>query len=356
MEWIKANSGLSVAQIKKKNLVDCVRGISSIVDVIDQMSPSEYLIIPINQQLFPLRDDRSSMEMTSKSFKKHGLSHNLNYGTKANVLEKVLSPQQLALDTITKNHNLEFNDNSYSSIVRRGVKWMDTSSRHKLWTDVDLMRGFNLASLIIENEFPLYFLNRGRLFHVKIPSSSSEPVVDGTLKGYDVLLYNLVTDSSDLSDWMNIDGNKTLNDDDLKKIKKGWDMYSAESSRTVFHEWRMDFQYVAASVLRQKLSLVPDTLGREGDPILYNILPLPSKEFVDFFMKLSNNVLIEYGKRNGNETWTGLKKLNTAEAMPLMQVKLFKDGVESCYKRDDSYDSLDETIANFGEMRQKYVS
>lgn len=358
--WVFLNNGHTAGEIKEKAFRDDkVTGMVELASLIsDDLRDYEYIVVQKEQMLYPFHE---GWPMTGRDFKKRGNQFNLGIGTRAEMIEGRASPQQLIVGTVNKEHGkiqpfsqgdilsqAEKDNETYNRICRRGFKWDRRSGYlHAIMPQVDLIRGWRLASLVIYTDMDIRYSNPGNIFFTEIPTTRDSPKAR-----YKAKMYNFATTLPDgYADWVTIDGAIAGGTDEFEKAMRGIDIYSSASLRYKFHEFLFNFQYVAASVLRAhytdkryaegKFKNRKRVDGQKIEPVLLNIPIPPSEHLMKFGWKLDNNVLIEYTDPNGK---TRLKKLNAAEKEAFLSTKLFLSSAYDCYNVDESLESLDHVV------------
>lgn len=363
-KWHYFNNGISAGRITRKKLrFRNIRGILNIVDEIHNLNSDEYLVISINQDIFPFSE---GWEMTSRDFKKGGNQFNLSLGTKEEMIRDKVTPQQRICDIIAREFDgvklLEersywdvlANREIYNQICRRGFKWNRRGSMlHTLMPQRDLSRGWRLASLVINEDMNLRFSNPGEIFLIEIPTTKGNP----DIVRYAVKLYNFATRYPDAyGDWQMLDG-QVSSSEEFEKAMRGIDMYSPASRRYKIQEFRLNFQLIAAAILRQHYNddrmhqgkfsngkRVPD---QEIEPVKLNV-PIPLTERrIGLDWKLDNNVVLEYRtKTEGGDEEVKVKKLNVGERELILSLDTYLDHIigESPYIMDEGLNGLDDYV------------
>jgi|TARA_B100001971_G_C18226928_1_gene561141 hypothetical protein len=365
-QWVYLNNGLTPGRInKKEKAYERVRGMTDLTQAIESLGTNQFLVIPRQQTLYPYHN---GWPMTGRDFKKRGNQFNLKIPkTKAEMVKQEVTPQQCIVDTVnkelqglpdlSKSSTFEENNELYEKICRRGFKWDRRSGYlHAIMPQNDIMRGWRLASSIIEHDLDLAYTNPGGIFFIEVPSTKDDPK-----NRYRVKMYNFATELPEgLADWVTIDG-AISGGDDFDKAMAGIDMYSSASLRYKFHEFNFNFQFVAASIMRahytderyaQGKFKNRKRTGKRGEeqpiePILLNIAIPPTHDQIEFAWKLDNNVLIEY-KTSSSKIST--KKLNSSEKESLYAMRLYLNSPERCYQVDEGLHGLDEVVARHTEM------
>lgn len=367
-KWCYFNNGVNVDRIINKKLkFRDIRGSLNIVNEIPNLKENEYIKISINQQIFPIFE--GWWEMTSRDFKKGGNQFNLALETKENMIKNKITPQKRICDAVAKTFDglklleernyWDILDNMkiYREICGRGFKWVRRGSMlHTLMPQKELSRGWRLSSLVISEDMNLRFSNPGEIFLIEIPTTKGDP---GLIK-YAVKLYNFVTKYPDAySDWQMLDG-QVSSSEEFEKAMKGIDMYSPASRRYKIQEFRLNFQLIAAAILRQhynddrmhqgKFRNKKRVPGQDIEPIKLNV-PIPLKERrISLDWKLDNNVVIEYQASDGE---VKLKKLNTGEKELIYSLDIYLSYLkgESPFIIDEELNNLDKYV----EMHRKII-
>ena len=368
LEWKYLNSGLNIKRIEKKNKVgEGLIGIEKIIENIEKLKEDEYLTISNKQFLLPAYS--SGYEMSAKTFKKRGLSFNLKRKTREERIKEAKSPQELLIDLLeTESRRYDFNKDR-SKFIRRGFHWYDTSSNHKVMSQVDNLKAIVLSSLIIHyerlGEIKVKYSNPGGNFNIEILSR------EDPRKKYAVWLKNLVTELPEgYADWVNVFGATTV---PIESWDTSFDIYSAESNRTVHPEKRLNHTILTAIILRQyfndereelkkfksKKSVIRDkrTKRKISHPIpkvLLNVI-LPPKNLLKFYLKLNNNVLIEEEvMRNKGRIKRIHRKLNQGQQEALISVRNILKPKDSYYI-DNELNSLDDLVYSTLTKIKKYT-
>ena len=356
-QWILLNNGLSEARIRKKNKRGCGKGLFEIVNGIASLGSDEYLLIPKEQMLYPF-DINSFHEISGKEFKKRWDQFNLRTGTINDRIEQRTTPHKLMEQTVERdysvlelvennNSNVIQNIETFNKILRRGFKWDQTHNRKVVLPQRDILRGWKLASLIIEEDIDLAYSNPGNIFLIELPSTTKDPEVR-----YGIEMINFALNlPNGYGDWVNIEGRESQLEG-FEKAVRGIDIYSSASLRYIHEEFRMHFKFVAAAILRQhytddrfykgKFRNQKRVDNQRIDSVKINIPLPPTKDLIDFDLRLDNNVVIETQDSK-------IKKLNAGERETLYCGFLYQNRFNGCYSVDDELQSLDDIVAYYNE-------
>ena len=300
--------------------------------------------------------------MTSRDFKKRGNQFNLGLETKEGMIRDRTTPQKRICDVVARTFDdvklldekdywdVLTNREIYDKICRRGFKWNRRGSMlHTIMPQRDLSRGWRLASLVISEDLNIRFSNPGEIFLIEIPTTKGDP----DLIRYAVKLYNFATEyPSAYGDWQMLDG-QISSSEEFEKAMKGIDIYSSASLRYKIQEFRMNFQLIAAAILRQhynddrmhqgKFKNKKRVENQEILPVKLNVPMPPGEGRIRLDWMLDNNVVLEYKTKDKE---LKIKKLNAGERELIFSLDTYLSYLkgENPYVIDEELNNLDNYI------------
>jgi hypothetical protein len=364
--WMAWNNGNHSSRNNSRN------GIVPLEKIIEKIEAGDRVIIDARQQILPLDlGDLSTLagysamqrfrnisehELMNLECSKYPLSPDkfrIN-GSQFNIkVQPRVSPQKLMAKAVEHEYTPDLTiPLNYQVIPKRGFHWAQPGGQHAMIGLRDLLRGWNLASFLLNEHASVQakYSNPRSGFWIVMPSTTHD-LYNGPSdnQAHQIRMTNFslmpLTEES-YTHWNYLDGDASSKD------------MAKNVGRYVMPELRLDHRFIAASILRSAFSdcnrerygLYGPVADYPMPEVALNVAIPPSPELVGFYLKVINNVRIRDSK--GNVVQPTISHVDA-----LLSYRMFQLQIMDCPPLlvDDQLNRLPFVVNTFVTEQQKYV-